>query len=83
MSITVSIKVKKEVAELADEMVRLGIARSRSQAINIMIEKGIAKAIEEVRIWKEIQEKVKKLRQEKYRIERGDLWKLLEEGRSR
>jgi len=83
VSITVSIKVKKEVAELADEMVRLGIARSRSQAINIMIEKGIAKAIEEVRIWKEIQEKVKKLRQEKYRIERGDLWKLLEEGRSR
>jgi len=32
MSISVSIKVRKELAELADKMVRYGIARGRSHA---------------------------------------------------
>ena len=39
MSITVSIKVRREVVELANKMVRLGLAKSRSHAFNIMIEK--------------------------------------------
>jgi len=41
MSVTISVKVKREVAELADRMVKYGLARSRSHAINIMIERGI------------------------------------------
>ena len=40
MSVTVSIKVRREIVELADKMVGLGLARSRSHAFNIMIERG-------------------------------------------
>ena len=40
MGVSVSIKVRRELVELADKMVKYGIARSRSHAFNIMIEKG-------------------------------------------
>ena len=42
--VAVTIKVRREVAELAEEMVRLGIARSRDQAYNMLIELGIREA---------------------------------------
>ncbi len=42
--IPVSLKVKKEVYELAMEMVRLGIARNRNHAFNIILEKGYREA---------------------------------------
>jgi len=83
MSVTISVKVKREVAELADRMVKYGLARSRSHAINIMIERGITYAKEEVERWEGTYEKVKELREKGFRIRRGDLWKLLEEDRSR
>ena len=83
MSVTISVKVKREVAELADRMVKYGLARSRSHAINIMIERGITYAKEEVERWERTYEKVKELREKRFRIRRGDLWKLLEEDRSR
>ncbi len=83
MSVTISVKVRREVAELADKMVRYGIAKNRSHAINIMIERGIAHAREEVARWERIHSKVEELRKKRYRIRRGDLWRLLEEGRSR
>jgi hypothetical protein len=41
LSVTVSIRVRKEVVELADRMVKLGLARSRGHAISIMIERGL------------------------------------------
>ena len=41
MSVSVSIEVRREVVELVDKMVGYGIARSRSHAFNIMIEKGV------------------------------------------
>ncbi len=34
-----TIKVKKEIVEIADKLVRYRIARSRSHAFNILIEK--------------------------------------------
>jgi DNA helicase TIP49 (TBP-interacting protein) len=46
---TVTIRVKDNVFELAEEMVKLGIARSRNEAFNILISYGIGKAQEEVR----------------------------------
>jgi len=46
LSVTVSIKVRKEVIELADKMVRLGLARSC--AFNIIIEKGLKEVLKEV-----------------------------------
>ncbi len=44
--VAVSIKVKLEIVEIADEMVKLGIARSRNHAFNLMIEMGLPKALE-------------------------------------
>jgi hypothetical protein len=41
LSVTVSIKVRKELAELADKMIKLGLAKSKSHAFNIMIERGL------------------------------------------
>jgi len=43
---TVTIKVKEEVAEVVEEMVKLGIARSRNHAYNIIIEAGLPKVLE-------------------------------------
>jgi len=42
--VPVSLKVKKEFVELAEEMVKLGIARSRNHAFNIILEKGMREA---------------------------------------
>ena len=42
--VPVTLKVRREVVELAEEMVRLGIARSRNHAFNIMIEIGLREA---------------------------------------
>ncbi|WP_048192796.1 hypothetical protein [Pyrolobus fumarii] len=39
--VAVTIKVRREIAELAEEMVRLGLARSRNHAYNMMIEMGL------------------------------------------
>jgi len=41
MSVSVSIKVRKEIVELADKMVKYGLARSRNHAFNILIERGL------------------------------------------
>ena len=42
--VAVTIKVRREVVELAEEMVRLGIARSRNHAFNLMLELGLGEA---------------------------------------
>ncbi|MGC9105590.1 MAG: VapB-type antitoxin [Thermoprotei archaeon] len=57
---TVTIKVKDDVFQLAEEMVKLGIARSRNEAFNILISYGIDKAREEVRKKKRVNELVEK-----------------------
>jgi metal-responsive CopG/Arc/MetJ family transcriptional regulator len=82
VSVTVSIKVRKELIELADKMVKYGIAKSRSQAFNMMIEKGLNKVSEEVKFWDSTHEKVEELKKMNFRIRHGHLNKLLEENRS-
>lgn len=42
-SYTATIKVRKEVAMLVEEMIKLGIAKSRNQAYNMLIEAGLPK----------------------------------------
>jgi len=83
MSVTVSIKVRRELVELADKMVRYGIARSRSHAFNIMIERGLSEVLKEVRFWDQVYEKVKEFEEKDYRIRHGGLTKLLEEDRGK
>ncbi|MEB3757181.1 MAG: hypothetical protein GSR79_10070 [Desulfurococcales archaeon] len=64
-------------------MVKYGIARSRSHAFNIMIEKGVEQVREEVESWDSVYEKVGELEGKHYRIKHGELSKLLEAERSR
>ncbi len=56
---TATIKVRKEVAELVEEMVKLGIARSRNHAYNMLIEAGLPKIIEIVERKKRVKKLVK------------------------
>jgi len=83
VSVSVSIKVPKEIVELADKMVKYGIARSRSHAFNIMIEKGLSRVVEEVELWESAYEKVEELRGMNFKIRHGRLNELLKEDRIR
>ena len=83
MSTTVSIKVKKEIAELAEKMVKYGLARSKSHAFNILIERGLKEVLKEVEFWDEVYKEVEELRKRKPTLRMGFLSKLLEEGRER
>jgi len=83
VSVSVSIKVPKEIVELADKMVKYGIARSRSHAFNIMIEKGLSRVVEEVELWESAYEKVEELRRMNFKIKHGRLNELLKEDRIR
>ena len=83
MSVTVSIKVRREVMELAEKMVKYGIARSRSHAFNIMIERGIREVLQEVEFWDRLYERVRELERAGYKLKVGGLMELLEEGRGR
>lgn len=83
MSVTVSLKVRKEIAELADKMVKYGLARSRSHAFNIIMEKGLAAVKEEVSFWESAYRGAEELAKRGARLSHGGLRKLLEEGRSR
>ena len=61
MSVSVSIEVRRELLELADKMVKYGIARSRSHAFNMMIERGLSWAIKEVEHWEDIHKRAEDL----------------------
>jgi hypothetical protein len=83
VSVTVSLKVKRELVELADKMVIYGLARSRSHAFNIMIEKGLRNVMREVEFWENVYREVAELKRKGYRIRHGGLSKLHEEDRAR
>jgi len=83
VSVAITIKVKEEVLRLAEKMVEYGLARSRSHAINLMIEKGLDKIVEEVRLWERMRVSVEELKKENYRIRHGGLSEILNEGRTK
>jgi len=83
VSVSVSIKVRRELVELADKMVRYGIARSRSHAFNIMIERGLREVAEEVEFWEGVFKRAEELEKQGFRLSHGGLSRLLEEGRGR
>jgi hypothetical protein len=83
MSVSVSIKVRRELAELAAKMVRYGIARSRSHAFNIMIERGLSDVLKELELWEGIHGRAEELERRGFRLRHGGLSRLLEEGRTR
>jgi len=81
MSATASIKVRREVVKLADKMVRYGLARSRSHAFNILIEKGLNEVVREVGFWEQVYRDVEEHEKSGFRIAHGRLNKMLEEER--
>ncbi len=83
MTVTVSIEVRKELVELAEKMVRYGIAKDISHAFNIMIERDLNEVLREVEFWDRVYEKVKELEEMNYKIRHGYLTRLLMEGRVR
>jgi len=83
MSVTVTIKVFKELVELADKMVGHGLARSRSHAFNIMIEKGLKEVLREVEYWDNVYRKVEELKKQGFKLRHGGLNRILEEDRGR
>ncbi len=83
VSVTVSIKVRRELVELADRMVRYGLARSRSHAFNLMIERGLEAVVREVGFWDQVYREVEELARRGVRLRHGGLGRLLEEGRAR
>jgi hypothetical protein len=83
LSVTVSIKVRKELAELADKMIKLGLAKSKSHAFNIMIERGLKDVLKEVEFWENMYRDVEELKKQNFVLRHGNLNKLLEEDRAR
>ncbi len=81
MSVTVSIKVRREIVEIAEQMIKLGLARSRSHAFNIMIEKGLSEVLREIEFWNQIYKKVNEFRRKNFKLKHGGLSRLLEEDR--
>ncbi len=67
-----SIKVRKEIIELTEKMVKYKLARSRSHAYNILIEKGLNEAKKDV----------EELEKAGFKIAHGRLNKMLEEERA-
>ena len=83
MTIPVTIKLKKDIVELAEKMVKYGVAKSRSHAIRLMIEHGIEKVTKELEFWESLRRGVEKLKRSNYRISHGGLSALLNEERSK
>jgi len=77
----VSIRVRREIVELADKMVRYGLARSRNHAFNIMIERGLSEVKREVEYWEGVYRRVEELKRMRFELSHGGLNKLLAEDR--
>jgi len=58
LSIVVSIHVKRDIVLLVDEMVRYGMASSRSEALQLLLEAGVKAVREELERRKRIRELV-------------------------
>ena len=78
-----SIKVRKEIVELADKMVKYGLARSRNHAFNVLIERGLSEVKKEVEYWERVYRMVEELKKKGFKLSHGDLNKLLAEDRKR
>ena len=76
-----SIVVRKEIIELAEKMVKYKLARSRSHALNILIEKGLSEAKKDVEFWEQVYRDVEDLGKIGVKITHCGLNRLLKEER--
>ncbi|MFP3203755.1 MAG: VapB-type antitoxin [Sulfolobus sp.] len=56
----VTIKVKDEYYEIAEQMVEMGLAKSKNEAFNLIMSYGINKAVEEIERKKKVKELTEK-----------------------
>ena len=64
MSIVVSIRVKREIVELANEMVKYGLASNRNDAFNKLILKGLDEVKRELSRRKRVLENLRSFEKE-------------------
>jgi predicted nucleic acid-binding protein len=83
MNVSVSIKVRREIVELVDKMVKYGLARSRNHAFNVLIERGLSEVKKEVEYWERVYRMVEELKKKGFKLSHGDLNELLAEDRKR
>ena len=76
---TITIKVDKRVEELISKMIKLGIAKSKNEAVNLLIEYGRAEIERKIREEEEVQKLVDKWLKEGFPYEGLDTSDLREE----
>lgn len=79
----VTIKVREEVLLVVQEMVRLGVAKSRNQALNIIIDAGLPRALELLERRRKVAQLVERFEREGIPYERLPTVRDVEEARSR
>lgn len=58
MSRVVGVRVSQRILAIAEKMVRLGLAKSRNEALNILLERGAREMLLEIRRSMKIEEKI-------------------------
>ncbi|MEJ2776099.1 VapB-type antitoxin [Sulfolobaceae archaeon RB850M] len=79
MMVTITIKVDKRIEELISKMIKLGIAKSKNEAVNLLIEYGRAEIERKIREEEEVQKLVDKWLKEGFPYEGLDTSDLREE----
>ncbi|WP_238026316.1 MULTISPECIES: VapB-type antitoxin [Metallosphaera] len=79
MSITLTIKVRREVANLINKLLELGIAKTKNEAVNLLIEYGKAEIERKLREEEEVRKLVDKWLREGFPYEGLDTSDLREE----
>ncbi len=64
MSKVVGVRVSHRILAIAEKMVRLGLAKSRNDALNILLERGVKDILPEIRKTMKVEEKVKEYEEE-------------------
>jgi len=80
---TITIKVDRRIVKVVEEMIRLGIARSRNHAYNILIEAGLPKVLELIEHKKKVESLTDKFLHEGLPYENLPTVEDVEEGRER
>lgn len=79
MSITITIKVDRSIAELIEKMIKLGIAKSKNEAVNLLIEYGKPEIEKKIREEEKVEELVNKWLKEGFPYKHLDTSDLREE----
>ena len=74
----ISVRLLARYLEIIEKMIKYNIASNRSEALIILIEKGLDSVLEEIEFWENVYRRVEELKREGKFFEHGKLYKLLE-----